>query len=153
MKRQIIISAIVLFSFISFTACEDDDEVAVPVVTDLQVGTVVTDEGNKTSNVGYIGGELCVEATVVAEAKIKKIEIRIHQEAEEKAASTEAVEWDETFTFTAAEGKKNTTFHEHIDIPATAPAASNYCLHFIVTDMDGNETMVEFEDIVIKSVE
>lgn len=118
-----------------FWSCEDDDSVSKPVITDLEIGI-------DNSRTAYVGSDLHVEAEIVAEGKIDIITIEIHQE--EGSEDEIAVEYDEF------EGLLNTTFHEHVDIPAeTVPG--EYHFHLTVTDQGGNQTTVE-EDITIEAL-
>lgn len=134
MKKRIFFIAIVFATGLFFTSCEK--EPAAPVIT-------ITELGLSDSHVAYIGSDLHIEAEIVAEGKIDKIEVEIHQE---EGSSEEIVaEYDEF------SGLKNTTFHKHIDIPAgTTPGT--YHVHFSVTDMEGNQTTVE-DEIEIEELE
>ena len=69
MKLFNILSLIALFSF-SFVACKDDDKssVAKPVIT-------LTEVGHDNSGIGHIGDDLHLEAEIVAEGSIKRIDI------------------------------------------------------------------------------
>ena len=132
MKLFNILSLIALFSF-SFVACKDDDKssVAKPVIT-------LTEVGHDNSGIGHIGDDLHLKAEIVAEGTIKRIDIEIHQEEGGK------FEIEKTFTEGKYIGVKNVEFHEHIDIPADAPAGE-YHLHFTVTDAEGQQTTAEHE--------
>jgi len=113
-----------------FTSCEDDeDNFEKPVISELELGL-------DDSHLAYIGGDLHIEAEIVAEAKISTITVEIHQE--EGSSDEIEVVYDEF------EGLKNTTFHKHVDIPETMIAGEYHC-HIIVTDMEGNQTTVEDE--------
>jgi len=123
-------------------ACDKDDkDKAAPVISDVELGT-------NNSKTGYIGSDLHVEATVVAENTIKTIEILIHQEGEgeEKSGQT-SDSWELDTVYTEFSGLKNTTFHKHVDIDLSA-TAGDYHFHFIVTDMSGYQTLYE-EDLTI----
>lgn len=112
-----------------FTACEDDDNVAKPVIDLHELGL-------DNSHMAYIGSDLHIDAEIVAEGGIDKITVEIH--AEEGGNDEIEVVYDEFA------GLKNTTLHKHIDIPATV-AAGSYHFHLVVTDMEGQQTTVEAE--------
>ena len=129
---------------ILFVSCKD--EAQAPVISNFEVGY----DDSKTA---VIGEDLHLDADIVAEAKISKILLTIQPEGEaehapaQKATSllTTAIEWEvDTVYTTKFEGLKNSTFHEHIEIPVTA-AAGGYHLHFTVVDMDGNAKELESE--------
>ena len=128
---------IALFSF-SFVACKDDDKssVAKPVIT-------LTEVGHDNSGIGHIGDDLHLEAEIVAEGSIKRIDIEIHQEEGGK------FEIEKSYTEGKYIGVKNAEFHEHIDIPAEAPVGE-YHLHFTVVDGEGQSTTVE-SDVEIQA--
>lgn len=130
-----------------FAACDsDDDSNTRPEISTLELGL-------DDSRTGYTGSDLHVEAEVIAINKIDYITIEIHQEAEgedKKAAfiiSDESEAWVFDSVYTEFNGLKNTTFHKHIDIP-TYIETGDYHFHFIVTDLEGNQTTLE-EDLTI----
>ena len=142
MNTRIFLVAIAFIAGLFFTSCEKDDETSPkPVIT-------LTELGYENSKIGYAGTDLHIEAEVVAEGKIDKVTIEIHPEGEheEKSSSTtlHEGEWEVDTTFTEFSGLKNTTFHKHIDIPVNAEVG-HYHFHFIVIDMDGQQTLVEEE--------
>jgi hypothetical protein len=123
-----------------FTSCDKDD-VAMPTVSDVELGA-------SNSHKGYVGADLHVEATILAEGKTSNIRVLIHQETEEESKSAFAVAsevwvYDSTYTGVYA-NVKNTTFHEHIDVPANV-VTGTYHFHLYVTDLEGNQTMIEEE--------
>ncbi len=146
MKKYFKHLAFIALALIIFSSCED---VASPVISDVEVGL-------QNSKVAYIGGDLHLEANIVAEGKISKIQVTIHpaDEAEHigamkaKSALAHESEWEVDTTYTKFSGLKNTSFHEHIDVPINAPA-EGYHLHIIVVDMEGNTTEFEEEDLTI----
>ena len=77
-----------------------------------------------------------LEADVLADGLISRIDIEIHQE------SRNGFEIEKAYTDGKYIGVKNIEFHEHIDIPADAPLGE-YHLHFTVTDKEGQQTTVE----------
>ena len=136
MKKSLFMAAVLLLSLCMFTfsACDDNEEdknVGKPVVALNEVG----EENSKTA---IAGSDLHLEGEITAENRIKRIDIEIHQE--------EGGEFRVEKSFTEGKyiGVKNTTFHEHIDIPAEAPAGA-YHLHFTVTDQLGQTEMAESE--------
>ena len=136
MKKSLFMAAVLLLSLCMFTfsACDDNEEdknVGKPVVALNEVG----EENSKTA---IAGSDLHLEGEITAENRIKRIDIEIHQE--------EGGEFRVEKSFTEGKyiGVKNTTFHEHIDIPAEAPAGA-YHLHFTVTDQLGQTEMAQSE--------
>ena len=65
----------ILASASLLTSCEDDVSIAKPVIDLLELGL-------NDSHMAYIGGDLHIEAEIVAEGKISTIEVEIHQEEE-----------------------------------------------------------------------
>ena len=133
---------LILFSTLTiiFTSCDND--VAMPTINDVEIGT-------NNSHTGYVGADLHVEATILAEGKIANIRVLIHQETEEKSKSALALEhtevWEYDSTYTGVyDNVKKTTFHEHIDVP-TNVVTGTYHFHLYVTDLEGNQTMIEEE--------
>ncbi|MBN2820489.1 MAG: DUF4625 domain-containing protein [Bacteroidales bacterium] len=136
MNTKVLLIAVVFAAGLLFTSCEKDDEtVPKPVIDLLELGLA-------NSKIAYIGADLHIEAEIVAEGKIDKITVEIHQE--EGGSDEIKAEYDEFG------GLKNTTFHKHVDIPATTVAGTYHC-HITVTDMDGNSTTLE-EEISIEAM-
>lgn len=137
MNTRVLLVAISFVAGLLFTSCNKDDDSAVkPFISNVELGT-------SNSHIGVIGGDLHIEAEVIAEAKISKIEVLIHQEDNSAA-------WTFDSVYTEFAGLKNTTFHKHIDIPLTVTAGT-YCFHFIVTDEEGQQTSIEIEDLTIQA--
>lgn len=134
MTHKINILAFAISFLLLTLSCNKEEDPSKPLVTISELGL----ENSKTA---YVGDDLHVEAEIVAEARIDKVEIEIHPEE----ATGETWEYDSVYT--EFSGVKNTTFHKHVDISENA-AAGAYHFHFIVTDMDGNQTAVE-DDITI----
>lgn len=135
MKPRILFIALAFATSLFLTSCDKDEDVAKPVIN-------LTELGLSNSKVTYIGSDLHIEAEIEAEGKIDKITVEIHQE---EGSSDEIV-----VTYDEFAGLKNTTFHKHVDIPATTVAGEYHC-HITVTDMEGNSTTVE-EEISIEEL-
>ncbi|RKE45307.1 uncharacterized protein DUF4625 [Sphingobacterium detergens] len=119
--------------FFGFLSSCKKDNADIPVTTKPTIGTLeIGSENNKTVKAGT---DLHLEGDIVAEALIDKIEIEIHQEGG-------SFKFAKIYTDEKYVGKKNVTFHEHIDIPSEVPAGQ-YHFHFTVTDKAGNATTVE----------
>ncbi len=130
----------VLIILIFFAACSKDEEPAVPVVTSFELGY-------ENSHTAFAGGDLHIEAEIVAGGKISNIILEVHPEGSHGEDQPAGVlfAWEVDTTYTAKyNGVKNATFHEHLDIPAAADTG-HYHVHFIVTDLEGNRTTVEEE--------
>jgi hypothetical protein len=125
MKTKIV--SLVSLAVVSlFVACSTPEPVSKPVISDVEIGA-------ENSKEVYVGNDLHIEASIVAEGKIAIIKVEIHQEDGDYTIEEE---------FTDAAGKKNTDFHKHISIPTDAPEGE-YHLHIEVVDMLGNETKYE----------
>lgn len=138
MKTNILnLKFLVIIAFLGtfLNSCSSDDDgdstaVPAPVVSDFELGI-----GN--SHVAYLGADVHVEAEVIAEGGINTITVEIHKEDDADA-------WEYEYTYEEFSGLLNTTFHKHIDIPADIETGT-YHFHFIVTDMEGQQTIVEEE--------
>lgn len=136
MNKLFSIAATVLLglSAVAFTSCDDEKDepkAAAPVVNLAEVG-------EENSKEAVAGKDLHLEGEIVADGLIKRIDVEIHQE------NGGNFKIEKSYTEGKYIGVKNTTFHEHIDIPADAPAGA-YHLHFTVTDRLGQQTTFESE--------
>ncbi len=116
-----------------FTSCDDNNDepkANAPVVNIAEVG-------EENSKEAVAGKDLHLEGELVADGLIKRIDIEIHQENGD-------FKIEKSYTEGKYIGVRNTTFHEHLDIPADAPAG-DYHLHFTVTDQLGQSTTFESE--------
>ena len=130
-KYMSLLLALVSVFTLGFTSCDDDDDdkVAKPVIT-------LTEVGHDNSRHAHPGHDLHLEADIVAQGLIQRIDVEIHQEA------SHGFEIEKSYTDSKYVGLKNAEFHEHIDIPADAPLGE-YHLHFIVVDKAGQQTTAE----------
>jgi len=137
--KQLKFISFVLVLALAFQACKKDEEEKnnPPVISGFELGL-------EDSGVGYLGTELHMEAEVVAEAKIDRIQVTIHHEGEHEKSVNDEHEWEVDTTYTKFTGLKNTEFHEHIDVPVDAEEGE-YHFHFVVIDMDGNSKEIERE--------
>jgi hypothetical protein len=149
MNKKIFLIAITLATTLFFTACDDNDPIAKPEITILELG-----EGDSHGNdhTAIIGSDVHIEVDVVAEGTIDYIQVRIHPEGEheeeEEEHEGEHEEWEVDTIYTKFSGLKNTLFHEHIDIDLSAEAG-DYHFDFVVTDMEGNQSSAEAELAII----
>lgn len=148
MKTKMILLVFALSSFIWFTSCEKDEETAKPLINNFELGYL---NSKKVTQ----GNDLHINAEIIAEGKIKNIQVTIHPEGEHDGMKSISLlmieeEWEFDSIYIAGfEGVKNTSFHKHIDIPVTAETGT-YHFHFIVTDMEGNQTEIE-DDLIIET--
>ena len=126
MKTNIFKTTLMAFAAITLLAACGNDKAAAPVVT-------LTEVGHDNSYHATPGDDLHLEADIVAEGLINAIhvELLLKQGGE--------YEIEKSYTDGKYIGVRNTEFHEHIDIPADAPAGE-YHLHFSVTDREGQQT-------------
>ena len=124
-------AALTLFA----TSCNKEDNIAKPTVT-------LTEVGHDNEKTAMRGDDMHLEADILAEGLIKRIDVEIHQE-------DGSYEIEKSYTEGKYIGVKNVEFHEHIDIPAEAPLGE-YHLHFTVTDQKGQTTTVETHVDVIE---
>lgn len=131
------------------SSCNPDEKVAVPVISSIEIGI-----GNSLT--GYVGTNLHVEASIVADGKISGIRIVVHPDTGDnqktELLSSHSVEWNVDTVFTGVySGVKNTTFHEHIIIPVNA-LIGKYHFHIYVTDYEGNQALYETEISLIAPI-
>ena len=142
MNTKIFIITIAFITGIFFTSCEKDDDTTPKPSVDM------TELGYENSKIAYAGSELHTEADIVAEGTIDKVTVEIHYEGAHDHKSISTVlddhEWEVDTTFTEFSGLKNTTFHKHIEVPIEADTGA-YHFHFVVTDMEGQQSSVEEE--------
>lgn len=142
MKQKFLWGVIFLLnmSLITFSSCSNDDDdnnPAKPVIN-------LTEIGSENSKKGVAGSDLHLEGSIIADGLIKQIDVEIHQE------NGGSFKIEKSYKDGKYIGVKNADFHEHLDIPADAPAG-DYHLHFTVTDQFGQTTTVESE-LTIESV-
>lgn len=135
--KHIVKTIIALFTIASLCACNDEDDKTPEPTIEL------TEVGHDNSKTGHPGHDLHLEANIVAEGVIRRIDIEIHQE------EGSGHEIEESFTDGKYIGVKNTAFHEHIDIPADMPLGE-YHLHFTVTDNEGQQSMAECHIVIVE---
>ena len=132
-KFMSLLIAFLCASTLFLTSCGDDDDdlPAKPSIT-------LTEVGHDNAKHCHPGHDLHLEADVVAEGLIQRIDVEIHEE------NGGSFKIEKSYTDGKYIGIRNTEFHEHIDIPAEAPLGE-YHLHFTVTDKNGLQTTVESE--------
>ena len=120
------------------SAFQSDLKIEVPVEGAPEIN--ITEVGANNSKTAKAGGEMHLEAEITAPQKIAHIEVELHNSA---------AKYEKVFTFTGEYlGETTAHFHEHIAVPADAPAGE-YHLHFTVTDSEGNATTEEVEGVQI----
>lgn len=130
MKKIMIMAASVLCCVLSMVvaSCDNGDEptVAKPVATLAEVG----EENSKEATAGK---DLHLEGDLEAEGLIARIDVTV------ATADGKTTIVRQSYTEGKYIGVRNTTFHEHLDIPADA-AAGAYTLTFVLTDRLGRST-------------
>jgi len=142
MKHLIKLSLVAAVMAFTLTSCEKDP--AAPVISNVEIGL----ENSKTA---VIGGDLHLDATILAPAKIARIVLTIHPKDEVAHAPSRKIAaliqdknyWEVDTTYTGKYvGVKNIEFHVDIEIPEYA-TAGHYHLHLLVVDMLGQTAEVE----------
>ncbi|MBN7811827.1 DUF4625 domain-containing protein [Algoriphagus sp. H41] len=136
LRHALLISLMALALF----SCKDDEDVTfdAPVISGFEFGEGGT---HSTEGSAYRGSDLHLEAEILAEATVASITVTIH--GHDLPVGEGEEEWDFSQTYTDDKYLvKNPTFHEHIDIPANAPAGE-YHIVMEVTDEAGKTTEVE----------
>lgn len=115
-------------------------ELKITVPADGAPKVALAEVGKDDGKTAAAGEELHLEADITAPLKIAGIEVELHN-------SDAGYEFTSIFTGKYL-GETSVHFHEHIEVPADAPAGE-YHLHFTVTDAEGNATTEEVEGIQI----
>lgn len=129
--------SIILLVGLALQSCKKEEETKLnpPLITYFEFGY-------EDSGLAYLGSDLHIESEIIAEAKIDRIQVTIHPESEHNKSVSDA--WEIDTTYSKFQGFKNTNFHEHIEVPATADTG-HYHFHFVVVDMEGNTKEMERE--------
>lgn len=139
MNRKLAWGAMLLLNLclLTLSSCSDDDKDGIPAKPLVTLDELGSGHESPNDKIAYIGTDAHIEATIVAEGLIKQIEVEVHLESG-------SYKFEKIYTDSKYTGKKNTTFHEHLDIPSDA-VAGEYHLHLTVTDQLGQSTTVESE--------
>lgn len=121
-------AALLFAAFSMFTSCQDDSQ---DLVSEPQAD--IREVGEENCKEVVAGHDLHLEGEMEAEGLIARIDIRIAQKDGDSPLLRQS------YTDGKYIGVKNATFHEHIDIPASATAGS-YELTFTVTDKLGQSS-------------
>jgi len=151
MKSSLKFLAIIAFIGITLQSCSNDDDImdlGAPVISSFEYGEGHHDGDEDDDHEGeeayaFRGTDIHVEAEIFAEATVASITLSIH--SHDLVVGDNEVEWDFEKVYTSSNSNysvMNPGFHEHIDIPATAPVGE-YHVELVVTDENGNSTEVE----------
>jgi len=148
MKTNNIIYLLSLTAVLSLNSCENEETISKPEI-------ILTELGYENTKTAVQGSDLHIEAEVLAEGKIKTIQVIVQPEGGHvKKGSVRSFvfdEWEFDSVYTEFSGLKNATFHKHASVPATAEIG-HYHFDFIVTDMEGNQSSIDDEvEILISS--
>lgn len=142
MKTNLKHLVLIAFLGLGLYSCSDDDDggstVNAPEISNFEYG-----EGSDHSDeqFAYKGSDIHMEADIYAENVVSSITVEIH--AHDLTPGEGEQEWDFEQTYNDANYQViNATFHEHIDVPTTAPAGE-YHIVLTVVDALGNSTEVE----------
>lgn len=131
MKHYVLIPTFILSILFTLNSCNSDDTYPKPVIN-------LTELGYENSKIGYIGGDLHVEADIVAEGRIETITLEIRPETLYPTKDDEF--WSFDSTYTEFNDLKSTEFHKHVDIPLDAMEGLYY-VQLIVIDQEGQQTI------------
>lgn len=134
--------ALFVLAGITLSSCSNDDDAPLveeaPTISNFEFGKG-SDHGEE--QIAYKGSDIHLEAEIFAEASVSSIALDIHAHDLEVGEGEE--EWDFEKVYTDADYMViNPEFHEHVDVPANAPAGE-YHITLTVTDENGNSTEVE----------
>ena len=144
MKKIVFLAATVLFCVFSLvlSSCDSNDDpqpsVAKPVAALAEVG----EENSKEATAGK---DLHLEGDLEAEGLIARIDVTI------ATADCKTTIVQQSYTDGKYIGVRNTTFHEHLDIPANA-AAGAYKVTLVVTDKLGQSSTFT-SDLTVKALD
>lgn len=135
----------VTFFLITAVSCNDNDEIKMPEILEFELG-------HDNSKTARAGGDLHIDADIIAENGIDVIEIEIHLEVDHKKSLGSASNdhhWVVDIIYDKFRGLKNTTFHEDLYIPVDA-LPGEYHFHFKVIDMEGYTVSIEEELVILE---
>jgi hypothetical protein len=145
MNKKLVFRAALLLSMCLsvFISCSEDDEKdpPKPVIVIEELGSGHDSPNDKKA---VAGSDLHLQAQIMAEGLIARIDVEIHQE------SGGNFEIEKSYTTGSYVNVKNTTLHEHIDIPEDTPVGK-YHLHLTVTDKLGQTATAESELTISKA--
>lgn len=126
MKKKLIMGAMALLSVfaMTLTSCSDDNDS--PSNGSIEIKDV--EFGHHNNGLGTIGKDLHLECKIKSSSKIKAIRVSIIKDANNKV--------EKVYNSGKYIGVLNTTFHEHIDLPATL-AEGEYKGTITVTNTEG----------------
>jgi len=132
MKKILMMAASVLLCVFSllFASCDSNDD---PQPTVAKPVAALAEVGEENSKEAVAGKDLHLEGDLEAEGLIARIDVTI------ASADGKTTVLKQSYTEGKYIGVKNTTFHEHLDIPAST-VAGDYQLTFVVTDKLGQST-------------
>jgi hypothetical protein len=137
---------ILLLSLTIFVSCDDDDDIKKPIVKIHELGEgfhqhqhegeehKAEEHKHEGGYYAHVGGDLHIDAEIIAEGTIAKIQVELHKEG-----ADDEVEFND---FPSHLNKKNTDFHVHVDLPQNL-STGEYHFHLVVTDKEGNSTTAE----------
>ena len=130
MKTLKLLGILAIACVITFglNSCSDEPSGGKPNVTLIEVG-------HDNSRHAHPGHDLHIEAEIIAKGIINNVRVEIRQQGGNESIVKE-------FTSGQYIGVKNTTFHEHIDIPASTPLGK-YTLSLSATDKNGDRATAE----------
>lgn len=144
MNRKFMILFVATAISFNFAACDSDNK-----DNDNTKPIVVINEPTAGDSLKP-GTSLHFDAVFTDDVELKNYKVDIH--SAEGHSHSKATVSDSTWSFQKTfniNGKKNTTVHEHIDIPANAKEGA-YHLVVYCTDAAGNET-IAYEEFILSN--
>lgn len=130
-------SILIIILLVGFFSCTKDEETFPKPTIDL------TELGLENSQIAYTGGDMHVEADIIAEGQINGVRIQV------KPDFIGDFEIDSTYTL--YNGLKNTEFHHHLEIESDANTGA-YTFTMTVYDEQGQSTSIS-RALTIESIE
>lgn len=138
MKKKFFIGAMALLSVftMALTSCDNDDD----PTTNGNIEFKDMEFGHDNEKVGTIGDDLHLECKITSSSKITGINVTLVKDANNNV--------EKSYTNNKYIGVKNTTFHEHLDLPETLTEGEYECT-ITVTNAEGAVKSIK-EKITLK---
>lgn len=109
-----------------------NDEIKKPEILEFELG-------HENGRTAFAGGDLHIDAQIIAENGIDRIDIEIHYESDHQEGLIKSIaneEWAVSLSYDEYRELKNTIFHKDIDVPYNI-IPGTYHFQFVVIDLMG----------------